>query len=106
MATLNLPPNSRPLYRIMALKSRFMFGKYPDLMVSDVLKVDVSYIAYCYYCLPQISFKDEILAEVGIVEKIRKPGTSEAAFKAWKKSYSAGFSEEERMHGHFCFIAS
>lgn len=105
MATLNLPPNSRPLYRIMAMKSRMMFGKYPDLLVSDVLKVDRSYLPWCYFCLANVSFNDEVLAELGITQKIAKPGTSEQGWEDWKKAYREGFTEEERQHGRWVFRA-
>ena len=44
-----LPEGSRALYRIMTEKSTLGFGKYADLKVGDVIKVDPSYIVFAYY---------------------------------------------------------
>ena len=41
-----LPQNSRALYRICTKKSVIGFGKYADLTVGDVLKIDKQYIVY------------------------------------------------------------
>ena len=83
-----------------------MFVKYPDLLVSDVLKVDKTYLPWCYYCLPNISFNDEVLSAMNITEKIEKPGISEQGWSRWKESYSEGFTEEQKFHGRMVFLKS
>lgn len=96
----NLPENARALYRIMADKSRLGFGKYSDMTVRDVIKIDPPYLAWAYYCLANVSLKPEILEELGL-EPIAKPGTDEARLKAWKRKRSEGYTEEERLHGYY-----
>ena len=97
----NLPANCRPLYRILSGKSRPGFGKYADYTVSDILKVQPRYIAWLYYNNPQISFKEEILEQVGVKIRVNKPGTDAEAFKAWKAQQREGLTEEQIRNGKF-----
>ena len=96
MATL--PPNSVALLRICTEKSRLGFGKYDDLTVGDILKVDEVYIAYVYYNIPKVSFKQDILDRLAITP-IAKPGKDQKAWWAWKDAYELRFTEEQRSHG-------
>ena len=90
-----IPANSRCLYRIMTEKSIIGFGKYGDMRIGDILKVDPTYIAWAYYNCPMVSFKDDILETLGC-EKISKPGISEETWKNWKrKQWEEGLSKEE-----------
>lgn len=93
-----LPQNSRALYRICTKKSVIGFGKYADLTVGDVLKIDKQYIVYLYYSVPKFSLHQSILDELEM-PAIPKPGTSEDALKAWNRAESAKYTAEERMHG-------
>ena len=94
-----LPNNSRALYRICTKKSVIGFGKYADLTVGDVLKIDKQYIVYLYYSVPKFSLHQSILEELEM-PAIPKPGTSDDALKAWNKAESAKYTEEERFHGY------
>lgn len=100
----NLPAGSHALYRIMTEKSVIGFGKYADMRVGDILKVDPTYIAWAYFSCSMVSFKKEILEDVGITTAISKPGTSEEAFKEWKRKQSEGYTEEERQHYHYAHV--
>ena len=89
-----IPTNSRCLYRIMTEKSIIGFGKYGDMRIGDILKIDPTYIAWAYYNYPMVSFKDDILEALGC-EKISKPGISEETWKNWKRKQWEGLSQEE-----------
>lgn len=93
-----LPNNSRALYRICTEKSRIGFGKYADLTVGDVLKIDKGYIVYLYYSAPKFSLHASILERLEM-QPIAKPGTSEDELRAWRRKESAKYTAEERMHG-------
>lgn len=97
-----IPANSRALYRIMTEKSVIGFGKYADMRVGDILKVDPSYIAWAYYTCSMVSFKTEILESLGC-EPIQKPGTSEEALKRWYRKGLEGLTEEEIREKFFHF---
>lgn len=94
-----LPPNSRPLYRILTEKSRPGFGKYTDFTVSDILKVQPSYIAYLYFQHPQISFKEEILQKASITRRIAKPGTDIEGYREWERQQRQGLTPEQIRNG-------
>lgn len=87
-------------YRICTGKSILGFGKYADLRVGDIMKVDEEYVAWVYFNKAGISFHADILAGLGL-PSIEKPGTDPKAFYTWKRKRSEGFTEEERMHGAF-----
>ena len=98
-----LPEGSRALYRIMTEKSTLGFGKYADLKVGDVIKVDPSYIVFAYYKLSNVSFSKQILEQLNI-KPIDKPGTSEKGLLEWKRERDKQFTPEERRIRwmHFC----
>ncbi len=98
MATL--PPNSVALLRICTEKSRLGFGKYGDLTVGDILKVDRKYVAYIYYNIEKVSFKKDILEDLHITP-IAKPGKDKEAWWAWEREYESSFTEEQQLHGRF-----
>jgi len=75
-----LPKGANPLYRKLAYKSVLGFGKYADMTVSNVLKVDPAWLAYAYYFYDRISFIDEILDFLQ-VDRIEKPGKRPALSK-------------------------
>lgn len=96
---MELPANSRALYRICTRKSRLGFGKYTDLYtVGDILKIDPVYLVWVYTACEKISFTQDILDELGL-PKIVKPGVDKDLYFTWHRERSAGFTEEERMHG-------
>lgn len=72
------------LLRTMARKSLFKIGKYENLTVQEVLNMgDTNYIAYSYFCLSNISFTEDILAECEISNRIPKPGCEPSALGKW-----------------------
>lgn len=99
-----LPANSRLLYRICTEKSRVEFGKYAGLTVGDILKIDEVYVAWLYFNRGTFSLKAELLEQLGITP-IVKPGTSEAAWKEWRRAYGEQFTEDEKIHGRFVLAA-
>lgn len=97
---IELPKNSVARYRICTEKSVLGFGKYADLTVGDILKVDEEYIVWAYATLPKISFHKSILERLGI-RQIEKPGTDFRVLYAWRDDRSAQFTEEQKMHGAY-----
>lgn len=95
-----IPANSVALYRICTEKSVLGFGKYADLKVGDILKIDEEYIVWAYASLEKISFHRDILDRLGL-PTIPKPGTETKVLFDWRRRRSAKYSEEERMHGAF-----
>jgi hypothetical protein len=63
-------------------KSVLSFGKYGFDTVQDVLDKDPSYIVWVYYNMPEITFFDDILEEVGLVGRfvIDKPSSDPEKF--------------------------
>lgn len=98
LTTDKLPAGSRPLYRILTKKSPMNFGKYADLLLSDVLKIDEDYIVYLYATMPTFSLHADILAELGL-PKIAKPGADESVYKEWKKVRSQQYTDEQKRNG-------
>lgn len=89
------PKGANPLYRKLAYKSVLGFGKYADMTVSNVLKVDPAWLAYVYYFYDRISFIDEILDFLQ-VDRIEKPGKRPALSKKWyDKMRRADVRDEE-----------
>lgn len=99
-----LPPGCIVRYRICTEKSVLGFGKYADLPVGDIMKVDEEYIPWIYYNKAGVSFHARILEGYGL-EPIEKPGIAPDKFKAWvrqrHREQAEQFSEEERLHGRF-----
>lgn len=93
-----LPQNAVALYRIMSEKSYLGFGKYGDLPVGDILKIDPEYIVWVYACKEKCSFSKEILEKLGVRE-VKKPGIDPGALYEWKDKQEEGFTEEQIMHG-------
>lgn len=86
--------------RVLTRKSKLGFGRFHDWTVADMLIRNPSYIAWAYYCVPGISFCEEILQELKIEDRIQKPGKDEAAFREYQKAVTKTFTKEERDH-HF-----
>ena len=90
-----LPKGANPLYRKLASKSVLGFGKYADMTVSNVLKVDPAWLAYAYYSYDRISFIDEILDFLQ-VDRIDKPGKRpELSTKWYSKMRRADINDED-----------
>lgn len=95
-----IPTDAVARYRICTEKSLLGFGKYADLPVGDILKIDEEYIVWAYAFKEKISFKKEILERLGVRE-IEKPGTDESVLWDWKKKREEGYTKEQRLHGVF-----
>lgn len=95
-----LPKNSVALYRICSEKSTLGFGKYADLPVGDILKIDRQYIVWCYAHYDKISFKHEILESLGC-RIIPKPGHDEEIMHEWCRAESAKYSREQQERGYY-----
>ena len=100
LVTDKLPANSRPLYRILTEKSPLNFGKYGDLTLGDVLKVDEEYCVWMYANMPNISFHQRILDALGL-PKIDKPGICPQVLWDWKKKIEAEYTAEQQRNGRF-----
>lgn len=100
LPTDKLPANSRPLYRICTKKSRLGFGKYADMTVGDVLKLQPEYIVYLYAMKPDFSLHADILAELGL-RAIHKPGTDEEVLHEYRIAQREGLTDEQIMHGKY-----
>lgn len=77
---------SIPLLRKLTKKSVFSFGKYAGCYVGQVVDTDKLYIGYIYYNVSGLSFTDDILAEVGITDKlaISKPSVDKDKFALFR----------------------
>jgi hypothetical protein len=70
----------RVILRKLARKSTLNFGKYADYTVEQVLTQNtidgMRYLTWVYYNSSNISFIDDILVQLGIIEenRINKPG--------------------------------
>ena len=65
------------LLRKMTGKSPMKFGPYQELRVSDVMCLGFKgrlYLTRAYYDLSNITFVDDVLDELGITNRIEKPG--------------------------------
>lgn len=93
-----LPKGAVALYRIMTRKSVLGFGKFSDLPIGDILKIEPSYVVWAYASFDKISLHKDIIEELGIRE-IKKPGHDMTVLYEWEKARSAQFTKEERMHG-------
>ena len=72
------------LLRTMTLKSPMKFGKWYDLTVGDIINskgyYGIDYLVWVYYSASKISFNDEVLNILGIIDEsqlIEKPGNLE-----------------------------
>lgn len=95
----DLPQGCTARYRIMTERSRMGFGKYADLTVGDVLRLDETYIPFAYYTCGMVSFCDDILDALQLT-RIPKPGTDPEAWRRWKQDFFAQMSDEEAMRFH------
>ena len=97
-----LPPGCIVRYRICTEKSVLGFGKYADLPVGDIMKVDEEYIPWIYYNKAGVSFHARILEGYGL-EPIEKPGANPDKFWDWKRArerrLSEQYTEEQRKIG-------
>ena len=87
--------------RKMSYKYKFDFGKYHGLTVQELLNLKhTRYLRWCYYNLDKISYVEEILVFLGIVEDyvIDKPGKDPDKFNVIneEKSKKMGFKEVSR----------
>jgi len=66
--------------RKLTLKSTLKFGKYTDYTVQQVIDIGKkSYLAWVYYNMDRITFTEEILKDVLMLDHfINKPGKDEA----------------------------
>ena len=87
--------------RVLTRKSKFKFGKYSDMTVRDVLICAPYYIARTYYYCANISFADDILDEMQIMERLSKPSKDPDAYLRWLRAKSRQYSDEEREHNRF-----
>jgi len=64
------------MLRTLAYKSRMGFGKHFGVTVWEMINVlkDIDYLHWSYYNMSNISFHEDILTEIGIVNRIEKPG--------------------------------
>lgn len=84
--------------RVLTEKSKLGFGKYHDVTIGDILKVDPTYVAWIYCNHPSISFHKDILKKLQL-EDIPKPGINNNYFYNWRNAYVIRtYSKEERMH--------
>ena len=100
-----LPAGAVALYRIMTEKSLPGFGKYADLPIGDILKVDPEYVVWLYANYEKLSLKKDIIERLGIRE-IKKPGTDPEVLKEYQRAQTAQYSREERNHYFMKMAAS
>lgn len=97
----SLPAGCVVRYRICTEKSILGFGKYADLRVGDIMKVDDKYIPWVYFNKAGISFHADILERYGL-PPIEKPGADPDAFYKWDRerwnAVKETLTEEQRMH--------
>lgn len=72
--------------RIMAPLSKYAIGKYAGCTVESLLDRDNDYIRWSYFNHSNISYQDEILSKVGILDRYRiaKPGTDPEMYERCK----------------------
>ena len=89
--------------RVLTNKSKLGFGKYQDMTIADILKINKEYVIWVYYNVSGISFNEELLSQLEINPRIEKPGVDKNAFFKCKRQYSmAHYSKEQRMHYGAC----
>ena len=96
-----LPLGAVARYRVCTEKSLLGVGAYADIPVGDILKYDPDYIAWAYYNLEKISFKEDILTQLNITERIAKPGVDKNKYYTWKDAKYADMTEEQRRNYRF-----
>lgn len=81
------------MLRTLAYKSRMGFGKHFGVTVWEMINVlnDIDYLHWAYYNMSNISFHEDILVEIGIVNRIEKPGKN-PEYHIRKSSYVTGLS--------------
>ncbi|HDZ04882.1 hypothetical protein LCGC14_0370450 [marine sediment metagenome] len=77
------------LLRTLTKKSILGFGKFADCKVGDLMKIsikEIEYLVWVYYHMSMISYHNDILIELGIIEdlQIDKPGKEMKNFYRWK----------------------
>lgn len=94
---MKLPPNARPLYRIMNKDSKLEGGQFVNQTIGKLLDLgEFKYLGWLYFCNSALSFSKDVLAELGITP-IQKPGTDEKAMWAWYKEYQKTHFSDEQM---------
>ena len=88
--------------RKLSLKSTIGFGRYSEMKVGNIIKVDLSYLAWVYFNQSKITFLPEILETIGIVgdHVIDKPGTSQWGHRNWKRDFYRGDDESKLKIWH------
>lgn len=75
--------------RKLTLKSKLGYGKYGDLTIQSILNIrGYKYLAWVYYCQSEITFMDDVLALIGISQKINKPGKEVDLYNLIKKGFA------------------
>lgn len=92
------------LLRRLTKKSKLQFGKHKHMTVNDLLSVNKhSVLIGIYYGLGNITFSDDVLEELLILEedRIKKPGSDKEKIVPMQQKWWAKFNEnrtkEERI---------
>lgn len=74
------------LLRTLTEKSKLGFGRYADVPVWKLLErlSTRSYLVWVYYNNDRVTFKDEILDQLRITDRIEKPGKSPDKFEEYQ----------------------
>ena len=79
---IKIPTNAVVKYRILTEKSVPDYGKYADLPISEIIKVDPNYVPWLYFNTEKISLCKELKERFNLPD-IPKPGTDKEAYFRW-----------------------
>jgi len=81
--------------RIMTRKSIIGFGKFADMRIGDILKVEPKWLIWAYGKYENITFTDDILEEL-CCRTIEKPGKDENIVREWLAAKLDEMTPDER----------
>lgn len=69
--------------RKLTKKSTLKFGKWAQLSIENLIKMESNYLRWIYFDCSNIDFMDDVLTEIGITDeyKIKKPGKNPELYK-------------------------
>lgn len=89
--------------RILTLKSKFGFGKYPDETIGRLIECDRdAYVRFAYYNFEEIDFTQEVKNEAKIYLSIEKPGISPDTGRANERKV---WAQQKDMLGETKYMA-
>lgn len=93
---MKMPDNAVARYRIMTEKSVLGFGKYGDLPIGEIMKVDREYLVWTYFHFDKISYHERILGQLGC-RRIAKPGHDDRELREYNKARFDALTDDRKQ---------